>query len=102
LAAYLIGDVEVLDRAEYAEYGNRFDAILEQFGGRILANGGSIEAIEGNWLPRRLVILEFPSVEIAHRWYASPEYQEILPIRLRNAMTHYVTLTEGCEAPGSD
>jgi uncharacterized protein (DUF1330 family) len=95
MAAYLIGDVEVLDREAYAEYVRRFDAILKKFGGRTLVVSSETEPIEGNWRPKRLVILEFPSMQHARDWHASPEYQEILPIRLNNAITHFVTLAEG-------
>ncbi len=95
MTAYLIADVEVVDAEPYAEYRRRFDAILERYGGRILVNGGAVEALEGTWLPRRLVVLEFPSADHARRWHASPEYAEILPIRLRHATTHYLTLVEG-------
>lgn len=99
MAAYLIADVEVDDPEPYAEYRRRFDAILETYGGRILVNGGHCEAIEGAWLPLRLVVLEFPSAEQARRWHASPEYRTILPIRLRHATTHYLTLVEGWAGP---
>lgn len=95
MPAYLIADVEVIDAGPYAEYRSQFDGILERYGGRILVNGGRSEAIEGDWRPRRLVVLEFPSADHAKRWHASPEYREILPIRLRHAITHYLTLVEG-------
>lgn len=95
MTAYLLADVEVVDPGPYAEYRRRFDAILAAYGGRILVNGGRCEALEGEWLPRRLVVLEFPSAEHARRWHASPEYAEIMPIRLRHATTHFLTLVEG-------
>ena len=95
MPAYLIGDVEVLDREAYAEYGRRFNATLEPFGGKILVAGGPCEAIEGEWLPKRLVILEFPSMQHARDWHASPAYQAIIPIRHKNAITHFVTLADG-------
>lgn len=95
MAAYLIADVEVNDPEAYAEYRRRFDAILERFDGRILVAGGRTEALEGEWLPRRLIVLEFPSAEHARRWYASPEYADILPIRVQHAATHFLTLVEG-------
>lgn len=95
MPAYLIADVEIGDTDAYAAYRSRFDTILDRYGGRILVNGGRSEPIEGDWRPRRLVVLEFPSVDHAKRWYASPEYREILPIRLRHATTHYLTLVEG-------
>ena len=99
MPAYLIGDVEVVDREAYTEYTRRFDATMQPFGGRLLVAGGNCEAIEGEWLPKRLVILEFPSVQHARDWHASPAYQEILPIRLQHAVTHFVTLVEGWEPP---
>jgi len=95
MAGYAIGDVEVLDEVGYGEYRRRFDAILQQFDGRLLVNGGKTVAMEGSWVPRRLVILEFPSAERAHAWLTSPEYAQIAPIRHRCARTHFLTIVEG-------
>ena len=99
MTAYLFADVEVVDAEPYAEYRHRFDPILERYGGKLLVAGGHTEALEGEWLPARLVVLEFPSAEHAKRWHASPEYAEILPIRLRHATTHFLTLVEGWSGP---
>jgi uncharacterized protein (DUF1330 family) len=95
VAAYLIADVEVHEPEPYAAYRQRFDPILERYGGRILVAGGAVEPLEGEWRPARLVILEFPSADHARRWHASPEYAEIAPIRQRHATTHFLTLAEG-------
>ena len=95
MAGYVIGDVEVLNEAGYAEYRQRFDPIMEKFGGRLLVNGGHLAAMEGAWLPRRLVILEFPSAALARAWFASPEYAAIAPIRAAHARTHFITIVEG-------
>ena len=95
MAAYMIADVEVMDEAEYRVYAQEFDAILARFGGRILVVGGNPRAVEGEWIPRRLVIPEFPTTEAALQWNASPEYGVIAPIRQQHAVTHFVTLFEG-------
>lgn len=95
MSAYLIADVEVTEPEAYRAYAEAFDAILALFDGRILVVGGKPEAIEGEWIPHRLVILEFPSADHAKRWHSSPEYAEIAPIRQKNAITHYLTLVEG-------
>jgi uncharacterized protein (DUF1330 family) len=97
--AYLIGDVEVTNPEAYAEYGRRFSATLVPFGGRLLVAGGPCEAVEGEWLPKRLVVLEFPSLQHARDWHASPDYQAIIPIRHQNAITHFVTLADGWKPP---
>ena len=81
MAAYVIADVEIADAERYAEYSAQVPATLEPYEGRFLVRGGATEMVEGDWLPRRLVIIEFPSVDAARRWYASPEYQAILGIR---------------------
>ena len=95
MAGYAIGDVEVLNEAGYAEYRSRFDAILALFGGRLLITGGATEAIEGHWIPKRLVVLEFPSPEMAKAWLTSPEYAEIAPIRHEHARMHFITIVDG-------
>jgi uncharacterized protein (DUF1330 family) len=54
---------------------------IAAFGGRFVARGGRTEVLEGEWSPRRLVIVEFPSVERAKAWWNSPEYSEAKAIR---------------------
>jgi uncharacterized protein (DUF1330 family) len=94
MAAYLILDVHVQDLDEYAAYRDRAPATVAQYGGRYLVRGGRHETVEGDWKPERVVVLEFESVEAAKTWYESPEYQEILPMRLRAAPSDCV-LVEG-------
>ena len=64
------------------------------FDGRFLAKGGRSETLEGNWLPKRVVIIEFPSMERLEAWYRSPEYAPALALRKRCAVSHLV-MTEG-------
>jgi uncharacterized protein (DUF1330 family) len=81
--AYILGSIEVDDPDGYAEYAARVPATVEQYGGRYLARGGRTEALEGPTPAGRQVVLRFDSVEAARRWYASPEYSAIRPIRER-------------------
>ena len=63
MPAYLIGNIEVTDAAAYEEYRKGVAATIAAFGGRSLARpGAAMEVLEGDWVPKRLVILEFPSV----------------------------------------
>jgi uncharacterized protein (DUF1330 family) len=94
MPAYVIADVEVTDAERYGEYSAQVSATLEPFGGRFLVRGGATEDIEGDWQPKRLVIIEFPSMDAAHGWYDSPEYQAILGIRQSGATTRLI-LAEG-------
>lgn len=81
MAAYFIVDVKVEDPVTYAEYSKGVSATLEQYGGKFLARGGTVETIEGDWQPQRLVILEFADTDQFKRWYNSPEYSELRKIR---------------------
>jgi len=88
--AYAILTISVDDADAYTAYRERSPAALERYDGRYLARGGAIEAIEGDWRPERVVILEFPSLARAHEWYDSPEYRAIREIRQQAAPTRMI------------
>ncbi len=95
MAGYVVADVEVLDPVEYEQYRSRVGATLEKYDGRFLVRGATPETMEGDHRPARLVVIEFPDVEKAKEWYASPEYRAILPIRQRHGRTHHLTIVAG-------
>jgi uncharacterized protein (DUF1330 family) len=90
MAAYFIVDVDVKNAEAYESYKHSAAASIAQYGGRYLVRGGTHEVLEGAWHPTRLVILEFPSVDAAKRWYASAEYGAVKPIRLEHAVSDMV------------
>ena len=81
MAAYVIVQVDVKDPVRYEDYKKMVPASLARYGGRFLVRGGKTHTMEGDWSPRRLVIVEFPSVEQAKAWWASPEYAEAKALR---------------------
>jgi uncharacterized protein (DUF1330 family) len=85
MAAYLIGDIEVTDQATYDEYRKQVLATVEKFGGKFVARGGRTEPLEGGWAPKRLVMLEFPTMEQLLKWYRSPEYAPLIKLRQKGA-----------------
>ena len=90
MAAYLIVDLEITDPEGFREYQKQTSSTLEPYGGKYLVRGGNYETLEGDWHPHRLVMLEFPSVEQAKRWYNSDEYASLKEIRLKTANTQLV------------
>lgn len=90
MAAYLIAELEVQDAATFEEYRQQVPATIAQYGGRYIVRGGNTEVIEGQWRPKRIVVLEFPSMERLKQWYHSPEYAKILPLRLKAALTNAI------------
>ena len=87
MAVYAISDtVEITDPQKLAEYVQRVPPTLVKYGVKplVLVTGSTgYETIEGNWQSQGLIILEFEDREHFERWYNSPEYQEILPLRLQ-------------------
>jgi uncharacterized protein (DUF1330 family) len=84
MAAYFIVEYqEINDPQTLADYRQQVTATLEQYGGTFLVRGGATQAIEGEWSTPRLVVLAFDDVESFERWYHSPEYSRILPLRLK-------------------
>jgi uncharacterized protein (DUF1330 family) len=82
---YIIAELVVSNSEGYQEYREKVPAVIAQYGGRYLVRAGDSKVLEGAGECGRMVVLEFDSPERALEWYNSPEYQAILPIRLRNA-----------------
>ena len=81
MTAYVIGEIEVTDPVLYEEYRKQVPAVVQKYGGRFVVRGGKVEPLEGGWAPKRLVALEFPSLEQAQKWYRSPEYAPLIKLR---------------------
>lgn len=96
MPAFVIVDVDVKDPETYKEYRAKAAPTVLQHGGRYIVRGGAVTHIEPGWDLHRFVILEFPSVAQAQKWYASPEYQKVLPIRLRSTKSR-LSIVEGLD-----
>jgi len=98
--AYVVLDIEVKDAETYARYRELGPPAVASYGGRYLVRGGNVETLEGAWLPSRFVILEFPTMEAARAWWASPEYAAAKALRHASTRTEMI-LVEGVPAdPG--
>src|SRR6266849_4504791 len=85
MPAYFVVELEISNMEAMEPYRAAVPATLAQYGGRFVTRGGATELIEGGPEPKRIVILEFADAAAIKRWYNSPEYQKILPIRLANS-----------------
>lgn len=81
MAAYVIFDVDIRDPQKYQEFMSGVKPALEAAGAKYLARGGAHKVYEGDWEPRRIVLLEFPSVEAWESFYGGPIYQGLKGIR---------------------
>ena|SRR5579884_1644501 len=81
MPAYVIVETDIRDPEQYARYQKAVPASLAAHGGRFIVRGGEMTVLEGDWHPKRLVAVEFESLEGAQRWYDSPEYREARALR---------------------
>ena len=81
MPAYVIVDLTVTDLPTMEEYRKRVPATLTPYGGRFLVRGGAHQTVEGDGKPNRRVVLEFPSMEQARRWYDSEQYRQARELR---------------------
>ena len=81
MSAYVIADIDVVDPAAYEDYRKQVLAVVTKYGGKFIVRGGRVEPKEGGWTPKRIVVLEFPSLAQAQKFYDSPEYAPLIKLR---------------------
>ena len=90
MAAYIVVQVDVKDPLRYEHYKRLVPESLAKYGGKFLVRGGGTETLEGTWTPQRFVLVEFPTLEQAKAWWASPEYAEAKALRQATAHTEMI------------
>lgn len=92
MAAFVIVEIEVHDQDLYKSYTQLTPDSIASYQGKFVARGGDTIVLEGDWQPKRLVLLEFPSVEIANSWWHSEDYSRARKIRQRAATTKMIII----------
>jgi uncharacterized protein (DUF1330 family) len=95
---FLYAEFEVLDPAEFEKYREKVGAVSASFGGRYVVRRSEPVVLDGDWSPKRLVIIEFDSPDKVQAFYDSPAYHAILPHRLRSTKGHVLLLSGADEA----
>jgi uncharacterized protein (DUF1330 family) len=96
MPAYLIVNIDVHDPDKFEEYKKTASPITAAYGGKYLARGGVSETLEGDWVGRRMVLIEFESMERAREWWSSKEYGRVKGLRHQSSETQMI-LVEGIE-----
>ena len=92
MAAYVIVEIDIVDPAGYEEYKKLAGATVEKYGGKYIVRGGAVETLEGDWDPKRIVVLQFESMQRAKEWLNCEEYREPRKMRHRTARTRMVVV----------
>jgi uncharacterized protein (DUF1330 family) len=92
MTTYLINHLRIpgeIPNAEALVYLENIETTFKPYGGKWLAIDAPVEALEGAW-PGSAVLMEFPDMDAAKRWYSSPEYQKILHLRTDNTINDLI------------
>ncbi len=82
MPTYLIADITVHDPEGYKEYAAKVPSLIEKHGGKYLVRGGTTEVLEGDWIPARLIVIQFPSRRAALSFYNDPVYEPLKKVRI--------------------
>src|SRR5215470_19999176 len=84
MTVYVVAQSKIENPELLDQYVAKVVPTIESHEGRVVAFDETPEVIEGPIEHPRTVIIEFPSITAFHAWYDSPEYQQILPLRLKS------------------
>ena len=93
-SAYIIANVDVTNPEQYEEYKRLSTIAMKAHGAEVCIRGGQVEVLEGDWQPKRMVMLKFPSVDAARAFNQSAEYSAARKSRQGAAIMRMV-LVEG-------
>jgi uncharacterized protein (DUF1330 family) len=94
MPAYVIVELDIVDPAGFEKYKKAVVPLVEKYGGKYIAVSDAVERLEGDWNPKRIVILQFDSMQRAREWHGCEEYREPRKMRQRSARTKMI-LVEG-------
>jgi uncharacterized protein (DUF1330 family) len=92
MAAYVLADIDVHDAATFEQYRVAVPPLIARHGGEYLIRGGAVDLVEGNWRPKRFVLIRFPDKTAARAFLDDPDYQPVAALRFRSATTDLVVI----------
>ena len=92
MSAYVIVEIDIVDPTGYEEYKKLAGATVERYGGKYIVRGGAAETLEGGWKPKRIVVLQFDSMQRAKDWLNCEEYREPRKMRHSTARTKMIVV----------
>ena len=90
MSVYAIVEIEVTDPELYELYRQRVPPIVARYGGEYLVRGGAVTVQEGDWEPKRVVVLRFPDRSAAQAFFDGPDYAPVKAIRFQSARSRTI------------
>ena len=79
--AYVIGHITVKDPEKWIEYRDQVPATLKPWGAELVLRGKLASVLAGEHPHTDTVVIRFPDSETINKWYSSPAYQALIPLR---------------------
>lgn len=94
MSAFILADVAVSDLNAYRESGylEAVPEIAAKYNGKYRVRGGQMEQLEGEWMPTRMVIIEFPDMTSLKEFVDCEEYKPWREVRQSLATSHMVAI----------
>jgi len=92
MSAYFIARVKISDKEKYKQYIDAVPNVIDKFNGKAIVRTEQCLTLEGTEENRRIIIIEFPSLEKAKKFYHSEEYQKIKKIREKAAIGEIIVV----------
>jgi uncharacterized protein (DUF1330 family) len=92
MPAYVVAEIEVKDPERYEDYKKMSPISIKEFGGRFVVRGAPCDTLEGGWQPKRFVVIEFPSKDVAKAWWSSQEYASAKKLRQETSHTRMIVV----------
>jgi uncharacterized protein (DUF1330 family) len=85
MSAYLVGHITVKDPRAWGEYVEGVARSLAPFGAEVVFRGRRGSVLAGAHAHERAVVIRFADHATLLRWFESPGYQALVPLRERAA-----------------
>ncbi len=92
MTAFIIIDLTPADKEKLTSYSEGAKETLLPYQGKYLARG-SIEILHGESKFQTKVVIQFPNRDNAVKWYNSPAYQDLIPIRNQGMRSQFHLLS---------
>ena len=91
--------MQISDMDQYKQYMAAAPESVRKAGGEYLVRGGDLEVLEGDWRPRRIAVLRFPSYQAAKAWYDGELYTQARAKRKGATEFFNMVLLDGIATP---
>ena len=81
MGAFMFIQAEITNPEQFMEYAKAAPALIAKHGGRYRCMRGEVEQLEGKPDNRKIVVSEWPSMQVAKDFWDSEEYQSLKAVR---------------------